>query len=209
MANISRYTDGAPVKAVAPPPADMDAGPETATPPGGRASSELDYVPLFLDFHDRYSELTYEERGRLVWAMLAYARGEDPAPHLTEELRRFSFPNERDVIDRTEKVHVERKERRKAASQVAVAARTNRNESSPIVTNRNESSPIVTNRNESSPIVTNRDHNNNNNYNHNNNYNNNNNNNDNDNKGGSGRTHGKDRRSEAGRAVPVGRETIL
>ena len=194
MANISRYTDGAPVKAVAPPPADMDAGPATATPPGGRASSELDYVPLFLDFHDRYSELTYEERGRLVWAMLAYARGEDPAPHLTEELRRFSFPNERDVIDRTEKVHVERKERRKAASQVANAAKYKRSESDQIGPNRAES-----------------EHNNNNNNNYNNNYNHNNNNNDNnnDNKGGSGRAHGKDRRSEAGRTVPVGRETIL
>ena len=74
-----------------------------------------------------------------------------------------------------------------AASQVAVAARTNRNESS--------------------PIVTNRDHNNN--YNYNNNYNNNYNYNNNDNREVGGRTHGKDRRSEAGRTIPVGQETIL
>ena len=53
------------------------------------------------------------------------------------------------------------------------------------------------------------DYNNNNNYNYNNNYNNNYNYNNNDNREVGGRTHGKDRRSEAGRTIPVGQETIL
>ena len=149
------------------------------------------YFKLHYDFLDIVEPLTMEERGRLVWAMLAHARGEDPAPHLTGALRKYSFPNERDLIDRTEKVHVERKERRRAVAMMGVAARTNGNQRSPTVTDGHHN------------------HNNNNNYNNNYNHNNNYNNNNNDNKGGSARTHGKDRRSEAGRTVPIGRETIL
>ena len=164
--------------------------------------NHLDYIPLFLDFYDRYCELTYEERGRLVWAMLAHARGEDPAPHLTGALRKYSFPNERDLIDRTEKVHVERKERRRAASQVANAAKKKHTESDRNGAERTESDRIGPNRAES-------EHNNNNNHNNNHNYNNNNNYNNNDNREEGARTHGKDRRSEAGRTVPIGRETIL
>ncbi len=66
---------------------------------------------------------------------------------------------------------------------------------------------MVTNGYQWLPIVTDGHHNNNNNYN--NNYNYNNNNNDNDNREVGGRTHGKDRLSEAGRTIPVGQETIL
>jgi len=146
---------------------------------------ELDYIPLFLDFYERYGELTYEERGRLVWAMLAYARDEDPAPHLTDELRRLAFGNEKGIIDRTSKAYTERREKRKAASQAAVAARQAK----------------TTNRNESIPNVANRHHNNNNNNNNNNNYN------YNNNKGGA-RTYGSPGKRSAP-AHTVGQETIL
>ena len=86
-------------------------------------NSGLDYISLFLDFYERYSELSYEERGRLVWAMLAYARNEDPNPHLTDDLRQFAFGNEKGIIDRTSKIHAERKERRKAVAKAAANAR--------------------------------------------------------------------------------------
>ena len=134
----------------------------------GPALSALDYIPLFLDFYDRYAALTYEERGRLVWAMLAYTRRADPAPHLTEALSRYCFPNEREVIDRTEKARVERRERQKAASRIANAAKSRRTQSDRNGPNRTES-----------------EHNNNDNDNYNNNCNNNNNNNcnNNDNRG--------------------------
>ena len=79
-------------------------------------NSELDYIPLFLDFYERYAGLTYEERGRLVWGMLAYARNEDPDPHLTEDLKRLVFPNEKGMIDRTRKKHEARTEQRSAAA---------------------------------------------------------------------------------------------
>ena len=145
---------------------------------------ELDYIPLFLDFYDRYTELSYEERGRLVWAMLAYARDEDPAPHLTEELRRLAFGNEKGIIDRTSKTFTERKEKRKAASKAAHDARYGKS------ANRSESQPIAANRSQSQ-----HNYNNNNNYNYNN------------NKGG-GRTRGSGGQRPAD-AHTVGQETIL
>jgi hypothetical protein len=55
--------------------------------------------------------------------MLAYARNEDPDPHLTDDLRRFAFGNEKGIIDRTSKIHAERKERRKAVAKAAANAR--------------------------------------------------------------------------------------
>ena len=102
-------------------------------------NSELDYIPLFLDFYERYAELTYEERGRLVWAMLAYARGEDPAPHLTDDLRRLAFGNEKNIIDRTSATYAERKERRRAAAKVAVEARKKLKAALPNASDCNES----------------------------------------------------------------------
>ena len=141
---------------------------------------ELDYIPLFLDFYERYAGLTYEERGRLVWAMLAYARDEDPDPHLTEVLRRYVFTNEKGIIDRTSKTFTERKERRKEAAKTAANARWQSDKSSS--TDANACNPC---------------HNNNNN----NNYNNNN------NKGGA-RTYGS-AGTGAARAHAVGKETIL
>jgi len=145
---------------------------------------ELDYIPLFLDFYERYAELSYEERGRLVWAMLAYARDEDPAPHLTEDLRRLAFGNEKGIIDRTGRTFAERRERRKAVAKAAAEARWNAQSNNAMQTHANASKAC---------------HNNNNNYN--------NNNNDNNNKGG-GRTYGGPGKRSAD-AHTVGQETIL
>ena len=145
---------------------------------------ELDYIPLFLDFYERYGELTYEERGRLVWAMLAYARDEDPAPHLTDELRRLAFGNEKGIIDRTSKAYTERREKRKAVAKAAAEARWNAQSNNNMQTHANACKPC---------------YNNNNNNNNNNNYNN--------NKGGA-RTYGSPGKRSAP-AHTVGKETIL
>ena len=153
---------------------------------------ELDYIPLFLDFYERYAGLTYEERGRLVWAMLAYARDEDPDPHLTEVLRRYVFSNEKGIIDRTSKTFTERKERRKEAAKTAANARWQSDKSSS--TDANGCNRMQTHANACDPC-------------HNNNYNYNNNKNNNNNKGGA-RTYGS-AGTGAARAHAVGKETIL
>ena len=153
---------------------------------------ELDYIPLFLDFYERYAGLTYEERGRLVWAMLAYARGEDPAPHLTDDLRRLAFGNEKNIIDRTSATYAERKERRRAVAKAAANARWQSDKSSNI--DANACNRMQTHANACNPC-------------HNNNNNNNNNYNNNNNKGGA-RTYGSTG-TGAARARAVGKETIL
>lgn len=150
--------------------------------------SDLDFMPLFLDFYERYDQLSYEERGRLVWAMLAYARDEDPGPHLTENLRLYAFNNEKGMLDRTKKTYAERKKRRKEASLAAHAARYGQ------TANRSQSQPIAANRIESQ-------------HNENENKNKNENENKNENKGGA-RTYGRGRTRSAD-ARAVGQETIL
>ena len=102
---------------------------------------EMDYISLFLDFYERYAGLTYEERGRLVWAMLAYARDEDPDPHLTDNLRLYVFNNEKGIIDRTRAIFAERKERRKEVAKAAANARWQKNNGDADACNRMQSMP--------------------------------------------------------------------
>jgi hypothetical protein len=155
-------------------------------------NSEPDYISLFLDFYERYSELTYEERGRLVWAMLAYARNEDPAPHLTDDLRRLAFGNEKGIIDRTGKAHAGRKEQRRAVAKAAANARWHSEKNAN--GDADACKRMQTYANACNPC-------------HNNNYNKNNNNNKNNNKEGT-RTHGG-AGQRASDAHAVGQEIIF
>ena len=57
------------------------------------------YIPLFLDFNETTQDLTDEECGRLIRAVVRYANGEDTEPLLTG-VERIAFRFMKGNVDR-------------------------------------------------------------------------------------------------------------
>ena len=70
------------------------------------------YIKVFFDWDEATSELTPEEKGRLIDALIAYAQGK---PYSVEGNERFVFPGLRLQIDRDAAAYEEISEKRKQA----------------------------------------------------------------------------------------------
>lgn len=58
----------------------------------------LEYIKVFYDWEEATENLSFEERGRLIVAMLQYAKGKEILPMTGNE--KFLFPMCRNLIDR-------------------------------------------------------------------------------------------------------------
>lgn len=72
--------------------------------------SDYGYLPIFYDFPENTEELTNEEVGKLVNAMVLYARGDDPAPFLEDKNVRLVFTAAfKEAIDRDKELREKKK----------------------------------------------------------------------------------------------------
>lgn len=80
------------------------------------------YFKLYTDWREVTCELNYEEKGRLVDAIVSYLNGEDTSPYLTGS-ERFVFPAYRMQLERNAE-ELERENRNKSkAGKMGAAAR--------------------------------------------------------------------------------------
>ena len=124
-----------------------------------------EYIPIFLDWIDATQELNAQEKGRLIDALVLYARGED-WQDLIRGNERYVFPSFRGQIDR----HFAWLENQRINGRKGGRPKTQPNPSKPKLTQAN---PIKGLETQPNPPKANNNNNNNNNDNENNNENNN------------------------------------
>ena len=66
------------------------------------------YIPIFLDWTDTTVELSDQEKGRLVDALVLYAKGEDWQDRIKGN-ERYVFPAFRKMIDRSAEISAKRR----------------------------------------------------------------------------------------------------
>lgn len=97
-----------------------------------------EYIPIFLDWIDATQELNAQEKGRLIDALVLYARGED-WQDLIRGNERYVFPSFRGQIDR----HLGRLEKLRENGRNGGRPKTKANQTEPKLTNENQDKPLV------------------------------------------------------------------